>query len=116
MSFRKVKGTCLHGVAEGDWKQSYYDHTISFRNLKHKNETALSTYLWKKLAKETPKLKWSVLKVVPGFSNISKQYLLCWNEKLLIATDNDFHNILRYFDVLPNFSFTASETMHDYYL
>ena len=29
---------------------------------------------------------------------------------------NDFHNILRLFDVLLNFSFTTSETMGDYYL
>ena len=30
--------------------------------------------------------------------------------------DNHFHNILRLFDVLPNFSFTKSEIMCDYYL
>ena len=29
---------------------------------------------------------------------------------------NQFHNILRLFNVLPNFSFTTSETMGDYYL
>ena len=28
--------------------------------------------------------------------------------------DNQFHNILRLFDVLPNFPFTTSETMGDY--
>ena len=28
---------------------------------------------------------------------------------------NHFHNILRLFDMLPNFPFTASETMRDYY-
>ena len=30
--------------------------------------------------------------------------------------DNQFHNILRLFDVLLNFPFTTSETMGDYYL
>ena len=30
--------------------------------------------------------------------------------------DNPFHNIVRLFDVLPNFPFTTSETMRDYYL
>ena len=30
--------------------------------------------------------------------------------------DNHFCNILRLFDVLPNFAFTTSETMGDYYL
>ena len=29
---------------------------------------------------------------------------------------NQFYNILRLFDVLPNFPFTTSETMCDYYL
>ena len=29
---------------------------------------------------------------------------------------NHFHNILRLFDVLPNFPFTTSETMGDFYL
>ena len=28
---------------------------------------------------------------------------------------NDFHNILRLFDVLQNFLFTTSETIGDYY-
>ena len=31
-------------------------------------------------------------------------------------THNQFYNILRLFDVLPNFPFTTSETMCDYYL
>ena len=72
------------GAAEGDWKQRYYNYTMSFRNQKHKNDTALSTFLWelKKSTKETPHLKWSVLKVVPGYSNISNWCLPCLNEKL----------------------------------
>ena len=46
------------GVAEGDWKQHYYNHTMSLRNQKRKNDTDLSTFLWelKKSTKETPKL------------------------------------------------------------
>ena len=33
-----------------------------------------------------------------------------------MLTSNHFHNILKLFDVLPNFPFTTSETMRDYYL
>ena len=33
-----------------------------------------------------------------------------------LAPNNNFHNILRLFDVLPNFPFTTSEAMRDYYL
>ena len=32
------------------------------------------------------------------------------------CTYNQFHNILRLFAVLPNFPFTTSETIGDYYL
>ena len=34
----------------------------------------------------------------------------------LLVNYNQFHNILRLFDVLPNFPFTTSQTMGDYYL
>ena len=40
-------------------------------------------------------------------------FFLCLS---LVITYNQFHNILRLFDVLPNFSFTTSATMGDYYL
>ena len=33
-----------------------------------------------------------------------------------VITYNQLHNILGLFDVLPNFLFTTSETMRDYYL
>ena len=34
--------------------------------------------------KETPSLKWSIVKSVPGYSNITKKCLLCLYEKLEI--------------------------------
>ena len=36
--------------------------------------------------------------------------------KMFYLTCNQFHNIFRLFDVLPNFPITTSETMGDYYL
>ena len=36
--------------------------------------------------------------------------------ELLGGVYNQLHNILRLLDVLPNFPFTTSETMVDYYL
>ena len=37
--------------------------------------------------------------------------------KIFLARNyNQFHKILRLFDVSPNFLFTTSETMCDYYL
>ena len=69
---------------------------MSLRNQKHKIDTALSTFLWelKKSTKETPKLTWSVLRVVPAYSNISKWCLLCLNKKLLIANYPDQKQLL----------------------
>ena len=43
----------------------------------------------------------------------------CYNKNIKSKkkfSDIQFHNILRLFDVLPNFHFTTSETMGDYYL
>ena len=34
------------GIAERNWKQRMYNHRQSFKNKKHKNDTALSSYLW----------------------------------------------------------------------
>ena len=36
------------------------------------------------------------------------------NKDMKIIADNYGHNILRIFDVLPNFPFTTSETKRDY--
>ena len=46
------------GLAEGEWKQGYHNHTQFFRNAKHKSDAASSSYLWefKKKTNEIPKL------------------------------------------------------------
>ena len=42
---------------------------------------------------------------------------ITYGEVFLICIDyNHFHNILRLSDVSPNFPFTTSETVRDYYL
>ena len=49
------------------------------------------------------------------FLNILEQSDSFHND-LLFGDTSHFHNILRLFYVLPNFPFTTSETMGDYYL
>ena len=39
-----------------------------------------------------------------------------FTKKLYFLSYNQLHNTLRLFDILPNFPFTTSETMGDYYL
>ena len=76
------------GLAEGEWKTRYYNHKKSFKNRKYANETTLSKYVWetKDKSNETPTLKWSIVKSVSSYTNISKRCMLCLNEKLAIIT------------------------------
>ena len=79
------------GRAEGSWKQRLYNHRQSFKDKKHKNDTALSSYLWdlKENHNQIPKLTWSIVRFAPSYSNISKRCLLCLHEKLLTL---NYHN------------------------
>ena len=70
------------GRAEGAWKNRFYNHKRYFK------KTTLSSYMWhlKSVSSETPNLKWSVLRCVSPYSNISKKWLLGLYEKLEIIT------------------------------
>ena len=64
------------GTAEGDFKQRFYNHRMSFNNEGHSTDATLSEI--------TPSLKWSIITSVPAYSNISKKYQLCLQEKFEI--------------------------------
>ena len=72
----------------------------------------LNKYCWKL----NIKLQWIDSKAFFIFYNSSPCHANYLNEALFECTHNQFHNILRLFDVLPNFPFTTSEMMADYYL
>ena len=76
------------GLAEGEWKSRFYNHKLLFKHKRYSNKTTLSSYMWhlKSVSSETPNLKWSILRCVPPYSNISKKSLLCLYEKLEIVT------------------------------
>ena len=77
------------GTAEGDFKKRYCNHIKSFRNKRYTNDTSLSNYIWKIKEKhqENPSLKWSIVKMVPAYSYITKNvfYAFMKNWKLLIT-------------------------------
>ena len=50
---------------------------------------------------------------VPRFFRILKQ-LPHLSPKRVVPSYNDFHSILRHFDVLPNLTFTTNEMKRDY--
>ena len=74
------------GTAEGDFKKRYYNHRKSFKNRLYECDTTLSKYIWEIRDKyaEEPTLKWSIVKRVPSYSNITKRCRLCLQEKFEI--------------------------------
>ena len=71
------------GTAEGDFKQRFYNHQMSFNNEGHSKNTTFFKYVWeiKEKFKIMPSLKWSIIKSVSAYSNISKKCQLCLQEK-----------------------------------
>ena len=62
-------------TAEGDFKQRFYNHRMSFNNEGHSTDTTLSKYVWeiKRKLKIMPSLKWYIIKSVPAYLNMSKK-------------------------------------------
>ena len=74
------------GTKEGDFKQPFYNHRMSFNNEGHSTDATLSKYVWevKRKFKIMPSLKWYIIKSVPAYSNISKKCQLSLQEKFEI--------------------------------
>ena len=72
---------------EREWKNCFYNHKLSFKYKTYSNKTTLSSCMWhlKTASSETPNLKWSVVRCVPPYSNISKKCLISSYEKLEIV-------------------------------
>ena len=89
---------------------------LSFGNAGHKSDTAVSSYLWelKKKISEVPKTSLTILKIVLGYSKISKQENKWSTENNIDNIENsprvfkDFEKILMptqknvYFHLLPS--------------
>ena len=67
-----------------------------FRNQRYQSETMLSSYVWetKHAIDQIPSLKWSIITVLPAYSNITKRYQLCLYKKYAIITYLDPENLL----------------------
>ena len=74
------------GTAEGDFKQRFSNQQMTFNNEGHSADTKLSKHVWevKRKLKIMSSLKWCIMKLVPAYSNISKKYQLCLQEKIEI--------------------------------
>ena len=85
------------GTAEGGFKKRYSNHTKSLKHKPYSKETRLSKYIWeiKKEYNKMTTLKWSIVKFVLSYSNISKKCLLCLHEKLDIINFEDQDHLLK---------------------
>ena len=67
------------------------------KNREKANDTTLSKHVWevKDKYKETPSLKWLIVKSVPGYSNITKNCSLCLDEKPEIINYTNQEELLK---------------------
>ena len=75
-----------YGASEGEFKSRYNNHTQSFRNISHINDTELFKYLWKLKANETDyHLKWSIKSYASRYKWGTRRYDLFLTEKMIIV-------------------------------
>ena len=73
------------GLTEREFKVRISEHKTSFGNKKYSNSTTLSSYVWELKEKNlNPTLKWSIVKQINSYNNVSKSCKLCLYEKYVI--------------------------------
>ena len=73
-------------TAEGEYKLSYNNHTMSFRHKKHGNNTELSKYLLKLKQEDTGYiLQWSIKTCASLYKYGTRKCDLCLTEKMITA-------------------------------
>ena len=74
------------GISETEFKSRYNNHTMSFRNRTHENDTELSKYIWSlKDQNKVFDIKWPIFKKSSEYSIVSKSFNLCFLEKVVIC-------------------------------
>ena len=73
-----------YGLCETAFKETYRNHTSSFRHRRNRNEMGLSNYIWALKKDEiVPFIKWKILRIVCGKAT-SNYCRLCLTEKFFI--------------------------------
>ena len=74
------------GLTENEFKTRYGGHKTSFNNYNRRHATELSKYVWSLKEKNTDyTLRWRILTKARAYSNTSKKYNLCLEEKYYIT-------------------------------
>ena len=84
-SINELSTKVYFSISETEFKSRNNNHTMSFRNRTHKNDTEFSKYVWSiKDQNKDFDVKWSIFKKSSRYSIISKSCNLCLLEKLVI--------------------------------
>ena len=84
------------GLTENQFKTRYTNHKASFNNLKKRNSTELSKYIWElKDNNISYSITWKILKRARSYSNASKRCNLCIWEKYFIICKPDMASLNR---------------------
>ena len=96
VSDKNNKKMIYFGSTQNPFKNRYYNHTSSFKNIKYKNSTSLSKYVWdfKNKYSTDPVIKWEIVKRSRPYNPGDKFCHLCTEEKLTIACYNDSSHLL----------------------
>ena len=84
------------GLTEKNFKIRWNNHKLSFNNVKYKNSTTLSSYVWdlKEKFNINPTLTWSIIKNVNSYSANGQSCALCLQEKFEILNYPDRAGLL----------------------
>ena len=86
-TYPNYKEKIYFGRAETTLKLWYSNHQRSFKFLKYKTDTELSSEVWKmKSSGQTPVITWKIVRRCSPYNPNSKRCYLCLNEKMEIAT------------------------------
>ena len=73
------------GCCSTTWKERYRNHNKSFKHLRYKGETILSTHIWEiKDRGSTYTISWRILDRGNPFTPVTKVCMLCTKEKFYI--------------------------------
>ena len=80
-----TKRWLYYGTSESEFKYRYNNHTKSFRHLNYKNDSELSTAVWKLKDDNIDFIiKWSIAKIASPYRCGSKRCDHCLSEKVCI--------------------------------
>ena len=82
------------GLTENDFKTRWRNHTVSFRQAKHRNSTELSKHIWTlKDSNIDHSISWRIISSGSSYNSSSKRCNLCLKEKFLIICRPDLSSL-----------------------